>query len=233
MNLAKMRILVVAPHPDDEVIAAGGFIARVKAEGGSVYVLTLVTGTQEQFGSFSQSDHRVSELKEAARTLALDDFELAFRDEHHLKLDVLPQKELIDLIEKDSRLSILNVEPDIFVIPGKSYSQDHNAVHQACIAATRPYPRELKHSPSIILVYSHFDEQSWNHMPVGCPQNFWVDISDHMTTKEKALNCYTSQMKKANNHWRTVENILTINQLIGKRVGVHAAEEFICLRYIL
>jgi LmbE family N-acetylglucosaminyl deacetylase len=233
MNLDNKRLLIIAPHPDDEVIAAGGLMARVKAEGGDVFLLVMATGTQQQYGSSSEADVRKSELEEAARILAVDDYALGFDDVHHLKLDLLPQKDIVDLIEKDSAVSISKVRPDILVFPGSSYSQDHQAVYRACVAATRPYPTSLKHTPNVILVYSHFDEEFWNTDITSRRNNFWVDISGYVGVKEQALNCYRSQLKQAQNHWRTVENILLIDQMKGKRAGIRAAEEFCCIRYLI
>jgi N-acetylglucosamine malate deacetylase 1 len=232
MNFKDKRILVISPHPDDEVIAAGGLIARAKAEGGYVFVLIMATGTEKQYGSFSQHETRRAELGYAMNSLSIDDYELALDESYHLQIDTLPRKVLVDIIETKSKVSLAAVKPDIFIFPGASYNQDHNSVFEACITATRPYPQSLKDSPDIILLFSHFDESFWNTQASPQSTNFWVDISDHLSTKEQALKCYGSQMKQTNNHWRTIDNILMINKLCGKKVGVDAAEEYHCIRYL-
>ena len=232
MDFNKKRLLVIAPHPDDETLAAGGFMARVKAEGGEVFVMVMAAGTQQQYGSTSQVEIRKAELEDAMRTLEVDQYEIVLSDIHHLKLDALPRKELVDIIEKNSGVSIATVKPDILVFPGASYSQDHNAVYEGCVTATRPYPKSLKHAPDMILLYSHFDEQFWNTNLSWQDNNFWVDISEYLETKERLLNCYPSQMKQGDGHWRTLDNILTTNKIYGKRAGVEAAEEFRCVKFL-
>jgi hypothetical protein len=115
-------------------------------------------------------------------------------------------------------------------LPGASYNQDHNAAFRACISAHRPYPRDLKHSPGLVLSYSHIDEAYWNTTcSLGCAPNFWVDISSWTAHKRRASSCYQSQMKSHSNHWRTVANIELINRVSGIRAGVSSAEEFLLL----
>jgi len=232
MDFKNKRLLVIAPHPDDEALAAGGFMSRIKAEGGEVFVMIMTTGTQQQYGSVSQVDTRKAELENAMKTLGVDQYELALSDAHHLKLDTMPRKELVDIIEKSSSVSLANVKPDILVFPGSSYSQDHNAVYEACITATRSYPKSLKPSPDTILLYSHFDEQFWNTESSWQNNNFWVDISEYLHAKERLLSCYASQMKQGEGHWRTLESILMVNKMCGKRAGVEAAEEFRCIKLL-
>ena len=232
MDFHNKRLLVIAPHPDDEVLAAGGFMSRVKTEGGKVFVMVMATGTQQQYGSISQVDTRKAELDSAMKLLGVDQYELALQDDHHLRLDTIPRKDLIDIVEKNSSVSLANVNPDIFVFPGSSYSQDHNAIYEACITATRPYPKSLKHTPDTILLYSHFDEQFWNTHSVRQNNNFWVDISKFQHAKMQALNCYSSQLKEGEGHWRTLESILLVNKMCGKRAGVEAAEEFRCIKFL-
>jgi N-acetylglucosamine malate deacetylase 1 len=231
MDFKGKRILIISPHPDDETIAAGGFIARAKTEGAMVFVLFLVTGSEEQYGSNSEIGKRIEEMKCAMDFFKVDKYELLYT-ENHLRLDILPRKELVDLIERKAELSLQNITPDILIFPGNSYNQDHNAVSSACVTATRPYPKALKHSPDLILTYSHFDEQFWNtdSFPNQI-NNFWIDISQYMDTKEKAVDCYKSQIKQGTLHWRTKHNILEINRLIGLKIGVAAAEEFCCMRF--
>jgi LmbE family N-acetylglucosaminyl deacetylase len=233
MNFEGKRLLVIVPHPDDETLAAGGFMARVKTEGGHVYVMVMATGLQPQYGSRSESVIRKAELENSMRIVGVDRYELVFEDIHHLKLDLIPRKDLVDIIEDTSAVSITKVRPDILVFPGSSFNQDHNAIFEACLTATRPYPEALKFTPPIILLFSHFDEQAWNTNTSWQNNNFWVDISGYLDVKARLLGCYPSQIKQHRGHWRTVENVLTVNKMCGLRAGVEAAEEFRCIRMLI
>lgn len=233
MDFRGKKTLVIAPHPDDETLAAGGLMARVKAEGGQLFVMVMATGLQRQYGSSSESAARKAELEASMAIVSADGYEIVFDDSHHLKLDSIPRKDLVDIIEDASSVSITKVRPDILVFPGSSYSQDHNAVFEACMTATRPYPEALKFTPPVILLFSHFDEHYWNTSTTWQDNNFWVNISEYLEVKARLLGCYSSQIKQHRGHWRTVENILTLNRICGLRVGVEAAEEFRCIRFLI
>jgi LmbE family N-acetylglucosaminyl deacetylase len=230
ISLDGKRILVLAPHPDDEALATGGLIARAKSEGASVFVLFFAVGTVRQYGSVSDGPSRIAEMHAAAEVLELDGFELLYGEDRHLLLDSVPRRELVDAIERGSSLSLDRLCPDIVIMPGASYNQDHNAVSEACITALRPYPPSIKASPDLILAYSHLDEECWNIGLRRTAPNVGVDISSSLDRKLVALRCYQSQMKSDPVHWRSEANVAAANKLAGRRIGVLAAEEYSCLR---
>ena len=101
INYRNKKLLVIAPHPDDEVLGCGGLISKVKAGGGKVHVLCFTVGNIKQYGGTSNTEKRILEMKKVMRYLKVDSFDLAWAgDEYHLKLDKVPQKDLINTIEK-------------------------------------------------------------------------------------------------------------------------------------
>ena len=103
------RLLVIAPHLDDEVLGCAGLIQKIKKAGGTVYVLFLTTGNTYDFSRTGHSEisTRQKEAESVARTLGFDDYDIAFPgDNHHLKLDVLGQKEILHAIERSSTVAI-------------------------------------------------------------------------------------------------------------------------------
>src|SRR3989338_3161172 len=99
--LKDQRLLVIAPHPDDEVLGCAGLIAQVKKNNGRVFVLIVTVGDIKQYGGESKANARLEEVKQVMDFLKVDGYEVALIGEkYHLKLDTLPQKQLIDLIEK-------------------------------------------------------------------------------------------------------------------------------------
>src|SRR5919197_1528921 len=153
INWGDQRLLVVAPHPDDELLGCGGLINRVKRSGGQVYVHFLTVGDTRDYSQTGRStrDEREREIEEVAKFFDLDGHHLALPgDEFHLKLDRLPRQRVVDIIERDSPLSIAEVRPSIVLIPEvTSYNQDHRAAAQAAITALRPGPAGDRHQPKL------------------------------------------------------------------------------------
>ena len=140
--LSQQRVLVIAPHADDETYGCAGTIARIKDLGGQVHVCLISVGSLEHYASNADgptmrkvtSSTRLREFSEVMKLLKVDDWEVVYTDDSvHLALDTIPRKELVSIIERDARLSIANVEPTLMLIPAFSYNQDHEALFRACI----------------------------------------------------------------------------------------------------
>lgn len=231
LDLSKQTLLVIAPHPDDEIIGCGGLITKVKKAGGKVFVMVVCVGNQKQYGTVSETNTRKSELKHVMEFLKIDDYDLLFEDdERHLRLDTLPLKELIDLFESGSKVSINKVKPTIVAIPfGGSYFQDHNTVFSAAFAACRPKPQDIKHMTDTVLVYT-VPIDGWSTSRFE--PNFFVDISNEIEIKLKALSLYKSQAHP-DPHPCSIDNVKRINGINGTLAGLRVAESFMCLRNIL
>ena len=76
-------MLVVAPHPDDEVLGCGGLMSRIRENGGEVHVLVMTVGDTRQYGGTSVATVRLRELKEAMKYLRIDDFNVALKGASH------------------------------------------------------------------------------------------------------------------------------------------------------
>lgn len=231
--LSGARILTLAPHPDDETLACGGTIARAKKVGATVGVMVFCTGTIPQYGSHSDETTRLAELEQAMGILGVDQWKTVFPASAHLRLDTLPLIELVHMIEEQNPLSFVRFRPDIVFLPGPSYNQDHVAVRNACLAALRPYHNATRHTPAMALQYSHLDEAALMASALsGSAPDVWIDISDEIDTKSRALECYGSQMKSGLNHYRTVAAMRDVNAVCGRKVGLAYAEEFTALRLV-
>jgi len=222
-------ILIIAPHPDDEVLGCGGLISKVKAQGGKVHVLCFTVGNTKQYGGYSHSEKRIKEMNKVMKYLKVDSFDMALAgDEYHLKLDRVPQKKLIDIIEK-GKISISTINPDIVCIPFiGSTNQDHVAVAKASFTACRPVKNTQKDITRIVLSYEQ-PETSWTRKRFH--PNFFIDISKELKTKQKALSLYSSQVR-SKNHPRTTNTIERIAELRGNEIGVKYAEAYECHRFI-
>ena len=234
--LAQQRCLVIAPHPDDEAYGCAGTMAKLKAEGSEVFVIAVSAGDVHHYNvdkySFVTGETRLEEFEAAMKALQVDDYELVFNDsEIHLKLDAMPMKELISLFEKDCRLAIDKIKPTMIILPAISYNQDHEAVFRAGFTACRPSLPDVKSFQKIVLSCDN-PAISWSLEREKFHPNFYVDITDHLETKLKAVSCYRSQVRPRLHH-ASLENIEWLARVRGREVSVEAAEAFMVHRLLV
>jgi len=230
-KIINKKIIVVAPHADDETLEAGGLLAKLSSLGWETHVLfATISGFPAMFrNQHSRSEDRNDEVVSAMKVLGVSGYKVLFRgEEKHLKLDTVPQTVLISFIEKN----IKKIKPSICVMPGRGhYHQDHRALSDACVAALRPAP----HSSSrpfvpIVIAYGH-SSLGWGGDQFGFQPSVFVDISDHIDTKLKALECYTSQLCLPP-HPRSLEKTKMFSSIWGNHCGVEFAEPFECIRFV-
>lgn len=228
------KVIVIAPHADDEVLGAGGLIAKLARKHVHVRILfTTIAGYRSQArNEQSQDAGRLAEVKKALKVLGVDDFAL-FRSKDpgsdiHLRLDTVPQAELIQFIEDQ----IVDLRPQLVIMPCRGhYHQDHRAVADACIAALRPAPDGVKPFVRIVLAYGHA-AAGWGGHHYGFSSAFYADISDLIDKKIEALSQYHSQVC-APPHPRSLDAVRCQAATAGGYAGCAYAEAFECVRYVL
>jgi N-acetylglucosamine malate deacetylase 1 len=237
--LAHQRVLVIAPHADDETYGCGGTIAKIKSLGGEVYVLVLSVASIEQYGGEQASglrlvtaDTRISEFQSVAELLKVDDWELLFSGpDEHMALDTVPRRELTRLLERDARLSIDNVRPSMVLIPAISYNQDHEALFRACVTATRPCAPGDRHFVPHVLCYDN-TSLFWTPEREQFTPNLFVDINQFLQIKLQALSLYASQAKHPLYHG-SPEGVELQSRWRGKEISTEAAEGYATMRMVL
>jgi len=129
---ASQHVLVIAPHPDDEVLGCGGVIARHSARGDRVHVVVVSRGVPDIFPSQEIEETR-SELAAAHRLLGVE--EVHFLDFPAPRLDTIPGHALADRLTR----FVQEICPRTVYTPhwGDLHS-DHKAVHWATMVAARP-----------------------------------------------------------------------------------------------
>lgn len=227
------RVLVVMPHADDETFGCGGTMARVRAEGGEVFVVVAAVGDLRHYDAshpYVTGETRARELAQAMETLGVDDFEILFNDpERHMRLDAVPRLELVRLIESEGRLSIDRVRPTVLILPAISYNQDHEAVFKAGFAACRPHLGAVKPFVRVVLA-ADAPQLAWTHTPFH--PNFYVDITHHLETKLRAHACHRSQLRPPPHH-ASLDHIERLARMRGSEIAVEAAEAFYCYRHVV
>ena len=203
-NFSNDKLLVIAPHADDEVLGCGGLISKIKDDGGKVFVLIFNVGSIEKHDNKKFTQKRKIETKNAMKYLKVDDYATVFdTPEDNRYLDAKPLHSLISKIETETKVSLNKIKPTIVAIPTiKSHHQDHLHVHKACIAALRPLSKPIA---NIVLSYEAPEHSRWSTSGVFEP-NFYIDISKYLRKKIQGFNKYKSQIKTGGRDQTTITN---------------------------
>lgn len=230
---SREKLLIIAPHADDEVIGCAGLIQKIKKNGGRVHVLFLAVGDTQDFSAtgMSTGDERLQEIESVVERLHIDSYDIAFRgNDFHLRMDMVGQQKLIDLIERKSPVSIETIKPTIIAFPSLvSYNQDHQAAALAAHAALRPSHKQ-KHFVSTVLTYENPAER-WR-LRHDSEANYYVPLtSREMNIKLTAMKLYKSQDRPTPNP-RSVPLLKAWAQVRGGQCGAAYAEAFVAYRVI-
>lgn len=222
------RVLVVAAHPDDEVLGCGGAIARHASAGHSVRVVLLAEGVTSR--RVSAQTGSLEELHDAARRAN----KLLGVDE--VLLDGLPDNRLdsLDRLEVTQRIEdhIQRWKPTIvYTHHCGDVNLDHQVVHHAVVTACRPQPGSCVEQ---LLFFEVASSTEWQPPGSGSPfqPNWFVDISGTLDRKIAALGVYETEMR-AWPHSRSLRSVEHQARWRGASVGVEAAEAFMLGRNLL
>ena len=233
--LSKQRLLVVAPHADDETAGAGGLMARVKDAGGKVFVMVMSTGDLHHFDDTKKRTKKATrrdELAAAMKTLGVDGWEIVYEDTRlHLRLETIPRRDLTDQIERSARFSTEKSRPTMIVLPAPSYNQDHEAVYKAGITACRPHLHTMKAFQSLVLV-ADAPQLAWSR-DLDFKPNLYVDIGGKfLDLKLKAYACHKSQIRPEPSQ-AGLGALRLLAEMRGREISLPAAEAFECHRFVL
>jgi N-acetylglucosamine malate deacetylase 1 len=215
------NILVVAAHPDDEVLGCGGTLARHAAKGDVVTVLIVAEGATARGGV---DDASVGDLRLAAAKAAVV---LGCRPPVFLGLpdNRLDGVEILDVIKKIEQV-IEEAKPDtIYTHRGTDLNIDHRIIHEAVVTACRPVPGSRVKR---LYCFETVSSTEWSTPDIGpaFQANRYVDISDYIDQKTNALDCYEAEMRPFP-HARSVEAVQALAIVRGTQAGLTAAEAFI------
>ena len=219
-----MNILIIAPHPDDEILGVGGTIAKRTTAGHDVYVCVMTKGCEPLFSSDSVNQVR-TECKEADLSLGVK--ETIFLDFPAAMLETVPRYKLNDAIVK----VIQRVKPDEVYLPHRGdMQQDHKMVVDAAMVALRP---KYEHVVKRIYAYETLSETGWdipNTVNEFIP-TVYEDISDTLEKKLDAMRLVRSQLADYPAA-RSLGAIEALAKYRGATVNMMAAEAFTLIREI-
>ena len=224
-------VLVVAAHPDDEVLGCGGTIVRHAAAGDEVQVLIVAEGatSRKLQRDRDQATDELLALAQAAHQagaiLGAQGVELLDLPDN--RLDSIDRLDLIQQIEE----RIVRHQPKVvYVHHAGDVNVDHRRLHEAVVTACRPMPGQPVRRLLSFEVASSTEWQPPGSAPAFQP-NWFVDISDQWPRKRQALEAYTHEMRPWP-HARSIEALEHLARWRGAQVGVEAAEAFCLLRQL-
>jgi LmbE family N-acetylglucosaminyl deacetylase len=226
-----LNVLVVAAHPDDEVLGCGGTIARHADAGDEVQVLIVVEGatSRQQQRNRAEVTGELSALAQAAQTAGsiLGVGGVKLLDLPDNRLDSIDRLDLIKRIEE----CIARHQPQVvYVHHIGDVNVDHRRLHEAVVTACRPTPGQPVRRLLSYQVASSTEWQPPGSAPAFQP-NWFVDISAQWVRKRQALEAYASEMRPWP-HARSIEALEHLARWRGAQVGVEAAEAFCLLRQL-
>jgi len=215
-------ILVVAAHPDDEVLGCGGLIASKARSGLEVSVVFVSDGVTSRPANLGQSEieTRRKAAKLAAEVLGIKN--AYFGDFPDNQLDSVPILQVAQFIE-----GILKIEkPDTVLTHfGGDLNVDHRIVNQAVLTACRPTPQQGVKNILFFEVPSSTEWQVPNDEQAFVP-NWFEDISQTLALKIRALEMYEFELREWP-HPRSVKGVEHLAHWRGASCGVDAAEGFV------
>lgn len=210
------NILVIAAHPDDEVLGCGGTMAKLSEEGNYVYTLIMGEGktsrseVRNREEKSEEIDELKKEIKEANEILGVK--ETYIEDLPDNRFDSMDLLDIVKVIEKYKN----KIKPDIiFTHFANDMNIDHQLLTKAVLTATRPVPSEI-----VKEVYSFeiLSSTEWNY-PLTFQPDFYVDVTKFMDKKIEAMNKYQSELREYP-HTRSLEGIKTNGKYWAMRYGI-------------
>ena len=219
-----MTVLVIAPHPDDEVLGCGAIMAKRAAAGEEVLVCIVTEGKEPMYSAqFIRNEY--NEMIAAHRSLGVAHTIMLRLPS--AKLDTIPQHEINDVLSE----VIDMVEPDeVFIPHAGDMHKDHRIVAEAAMVALRP---NKDHKVSRILAYETMSETDWNipNQNNTFFPNVFEDVGDFLYEKLVACSLYESQMGEFPSP-RSDTALTALSEHRGAMVGAEHAEAFMLIREV-
>lgn len=226
--MSKRRIVVIAAHPDDEVLGCGGTIAKHALAHDEVHVLIVGEGLTSRAPT---ADLALSALRDAAQRAAkvLNVRTVSFLGFADNRLDGLDRLDLIRPIEK----TLTELRPHtVYTHHSGDVNIDHRRIHEAVVTACRPHPKSA-HPVETLLYFEVNSSTEWQTPGSAAPfvPHWYEDISTTLDTKLAALTEYAGELRPWP-HPRSPEAVTHLARWRGATCGVEAAEAFMLGRHI-
>jgi LmbE family N-acetylglucosaminyl deacetylase len=224
----KKNILIVAAHPDDDILGCGGFIAKYNRKT-NIRVIFIAEGSSCRFPDLSKNLSKIQKTieirnnyaKDALKVLGVE--QVSFYDLPCGRLDATPIIEINKIIEHE----LNNFKPEIVITHAEDdTNNDHRIVYRSTLMATRPGVfKDLK----TLLSFEVLSSTEWNFSKSFLPNHFESISLNHLNLKWKALECFKSEIGTYP-HPRSEKGLRTLAQYRGMQSGFKYAEAYKIIR---
>lgn len=212
-----MNILILAAHPDDEVLGMGGTIKKLSKKN-NIFLVILTEGASSQYKDKKMIEVRKQSCKKANQHLGVKD--IFFLDYPDMKLDTIPNVE----INKKLELIIKKTKPEIvYSPPSNDLNKDHQIVYESALVVTRPHKNSVKEL---------FCYEIPGLVKEPFKPNVYVDITKEFTSKIKAFNFYKSEIQDFPNP-RSIKTLESLALVRGMESGLKMAESFQLIKKVV
>ena len=225
----KRKILVIACHPDDEVLGCGAFLDKYKNQY-KFKVIFLAEGSscryKDKIKNKIRIDRDINDRKKSAiKALKLFSISnISFFNHACGQLNKVPQTTLNKIIENEIKIFKPNI---IFTHSNKDLNLDHQTIMKSVLVATRP--TIIKNIVSEIYSFEILSSTEWNFVNKFKP-NYFIKISKkNLAKKWEALKCYKSETQKKP-HPRSFFGVETLAKYRGMQCGSDYAESYELIR---
>lgn len=222
-------ILILAAHPDDEVLGCGGTIAKLADQGAIVHVAFLADGVFSRAGDTAAQQEELNVRRAAARKACdiLGVKSVSFGDFPDNRMDTVALLDITKVVEH----LIAEHQPEmVFTHHAGDVNIDHRRMHEAVVTACRP---QRGHPVKTLLSFEVPSSTEWQlpgSGPIFAP-NWFVDVSDTLERKLAALDAYAAELRDWP-HPRSRQGVEHLARWRGATVGVDAAEAFMLGRQL-
>lgn len=216
------RVLVIAAHPDDEVLGMGGTIAVHVDRGDVLRVLVVTDGSSAQYpGDEATRARKEEEARLAASELGIEDYvHLELPD---MRLDTLAHVEVNNVVEEHVR----DLSPQVVYTVQPDVNLDHRVLFDSVAVATRPMPGQPVRR---LLTYAPASSTEWTPAPVNWfVPNWFVDVTETLERKVAAFAHYETERREFP-HPRSERAIRSAAAYHGASCGWEYAEPFVLVR---
>ncbi|MBI2075735.1 MAG: PIG-L family deacetylase [Candidatus Aenigmarchaeota archaeon] len=223
------KILVVAAHPDDETIGAGGTIINHINKGDEVHILILGEGVTSRYEKRELANpgelvKLKNDFKDCMKILNVKNF--YFCDMPDNRFDQIDMLDVTKIVEK----YIEKIRPAvIYTHHFGDLNIDHRITHDAVVVAARPVRFDVKKILCFETV-SSTDFASYTRQNIFVP-NYFVDITKTLNKKLLALEKFRGEIKEPP-HPRSIKNIKMLAHLRGSFINRKYAEAFSVVRVV-